>query len=180
VTRLFQLCVVLGIILFGCGTATSGQVRPMVAEDRRPEARTLPQDPRLEALPEGTPSDLPENFVEPVDEGSCISDRGAVVASGPCPAYNGIAVSEARAARDAMFRIRYQELRQTYEADRQVWAAHRELYEAQIARGREEIARLQPTWWDRHGFAVGVASGFVIGAAVTIAITFAVGEATTP
>lgn len=177
---LLGVVVALALLTFGCGAATSAEVRPLVADARRPEARELPPDPRVEALPDGTPADPPENFVEPVEVGSCVAVGSKVLPSAPCPSQGGILVSEARAARDGMFRIRYPELRQTYEADRQVWAAQRELYEAQIAADREEIERLQPTWWDRNGFAIGTAAGFIIGAAVTIAITFAVEEATTP
>jgi hypothetical protein len=172
--------VALALLLSGCGASTASQVRPLVAEDRRPEVRELPQDPRLEALPDGTPSDPPENFVEPLEAGSCVAVGSKVLPSAPCPPQSGLLVSEARAARDAMFRIRYPELRRTYEADRQVWAAHRELYEAQVAADREEIERLQPTWWTQNGFAIGTAAGFILGAAVTIAITFAVDEATSP
>jgi hypothetical protein len=176
------LCVALVLLLSGCGASTVGQTRPLVADDRRPEARELPLDPRLEALPEGTPTDPPEDFVEPVEAGSCIEADTEIAAGAgyPCPSQSGILVSEARAVRDAMFRIRYPELRQTYEADRQVWAAQRELYEAQVQRDREEIERLQPTWWTQNSFAIGTAAGFILGAAVTIAITFAVDEATSP
>ena len=79
--------------------------------------------------------------------------------------------------RDATYRIRYQELRRTSEANRQVWAAHRELYEAQVAADREEIARLQPSWWETHDGEIMAAVGVVVGAIVTVAITFAVNQA---
>jgi hypothetical protein len=105
------------------------------------------------------------------------SEKARII-EGPCPTWGGIAVSEARAARNAMYRIRYKELRRTFEADRRVWSAHREVYEAQVARDRQEIERLQPTWWDRHGVAVGVAGGFIIGAATAILITYAVEKVT--
>jgi len=182
-----RVVVVLVIFAVGCGAAQTPEVRPLVAEDRRPEARELPQDARDEALPEGTPTEPGEGYVVPVDAGECIPPGGIQMpdseddedrfVAGPCPEQSGIMVSEARANRDAIYRIRYREMRDTYEADRRVWSAHRELYEAQVQADREEIARLQPTWWERHDGTILTAVGVVVGAAITVAITFAVNQA---
>lgn len=159
------LAAALMVLAVGCGASTATTVRPLVAENRQPEARELPPDPVEEALPEGIPTDPPETAVEALEAGSCPPD-----AVQPCPAQSGILVSEARAARDALFRIRYRELRRTYEADRQVWAAHRELYETQVRLDREEIQRLQPGFWEEHDAEILGVVGFVIGAAITIGI----------
>lgn len=180
-----KLAVILTLFAMGCGAAQRPEVRPLVAEDRRPEARELAQDARDEPLPEGTPTALPESYVVPVEAGECIPEDGRRVPPsdeeqiipGPCPEHAGILVSEARANRDAIYRIRYREMRDTYEADRRVWSAHRELYEAQVAADREEIARLQPTWWERHDGEILAAVGVIVGAVVTVAITFAVNQA---
>lgn len=166
-----KLVVIVVLFSFGCGASQAPQVRPIVAEDRRPEARALPIDVREEPLPEGTPVTPGEDYVVPVTAGEC---EGATE---PCPAEDGIQVSEARANRDALYRIRYRELRDTYDADRMVWSAHRELYEAQVAADREEIARLQPSWWELHDAEIMTAVGLVVGAALTVAITFAVNQA---
>jgi hypothetical protein len=166
-----KLLVIAVLFSFGCGAAQTPEVRPIVAEDRRPEARELPIDVRDEPLPEGTPVTPGEDYVMPVTAGECAE------ATEPCPAEDGIMVSEARANRDALYRIGYREMRTTYEADRRVWAAHRELYEAQVAADREEIARLQPSWWETHDGEIMAAVGVVIGAVVTVAITFAVNQA---
>jgi hypothetical protein len=166
------------VLSVGCGGATTVVARPMVAENRRPEARELPQDPAQEALPEGIPTDPPETHVEALEAGSCVSEDGSTVAQGPCPAASGLVISEARAARDALYRIRYPELRRTYQADRQVWSAHRELYETQIQEDREEIRRLQPGWWEEHDGTIMGVVGLVLGAAITTAITVAVQEVT--
>lgn len=162
---------VLLVLLSGCAATQTPEVRPLVAEARRPEARELPVDPRDEPLPEGTPVTPGEDYVMPVTAGECAG------ATEPCPAEDGIQVSEARANRDALFRIRYREMRTTYEADRRVWSAHRELYEAQIAADRQEIEDLQPTWWERHDGTILTAVGVIVGAAITVAITFAVNQA---
>ena len=180
-----KLLVIVALSAIGCGAAQTPEVRPLVGEDRRPEARELPTDAALEPLPQETPMDLPENYVMPVERGECIPEDGIPVnpeepahtIPGPCPIESGIFVSEARANRDAIYRIRYPELRRTVEADRQVWAAQRELYEAQIAADREEIENLQPSWWERHDGTVLTAVGVVVGAAITVAITFAVNQA---
>lgn len=182
-----KLVTLLVLFVFGCGAATTPEVRPLVAENRRPEARELPPDARTEPLPEGTPTEPGEDFVSVIEEGQCIGVGGIQMPDsdddedrfipGPCPEQEGILVSEARANRDALYRIRYEELRRTVEADRRVWSAHRELYEAQVAADREEIERLQPSWWETHDLEIGVAAGLILGAAVTIAITYAVNEA---
>jgi len=180
--RRFLAIFVLGVV--GCGGAQRPDLHPLVAEDRRPESRALPVDARSEPLPADTPLDLPEGYVMPVDRGECIPEAGfelpasdePQVVPGPCPEHSGIFVSESRANRDAIYRIRYTELRRTYESDRRVWAAHRDLYEAQVAADREEISRLQPSWWERHDGTILTAVGVVVGAAVTVAITFAVNQ----
>jgi len=180
-----KFIIVMALLVFGCGASQSPEVRPAVAEDRRPEMRELPVDAATEPLPEDTPRDLPENYVVAVERGECIPEDGIPVnpeepahtIPGPCPTESGLFVSEARANRDAIYRIRYPELRRTFEADRQAWSAQRELYEAQIAADREEIENLQPTWWERHDGTILTAVGVVVGAAITVAITFAVNQA---
>jgi hypothetical protein len=172
-----KLFIILAFFVMGCGAAQTPEPRPLVGEDRRPEARELPVDVRDEPLPEGTPATPGEDYVMPIEEGQCLNDEGTAVSEGPCPDENGIMVSEARANRDALYRIRYREMRTTYESDRRVWSAHRELYEAQIQADREEIAELQPTWWERHDGTILTAVGVVVGAAITVAITFAVNQA---
>lgn len=172
-----KLLIPLLIFMYACAATQTPEVRPMVAEDRRPEARELPADVRDEPLPEGTPTTPGEDYVMPVERGQCLNDEGTAVSEGPCPDQSGLVVSEARANRDALYRIRYREMRTTYESDRRVWSAHRELYEAQIAADREEIASLQPTWWERHDGTILTAVGVIVGAAITVAITFAVNQA---
>jgi len=139
----------------------------MVAESRRPELREMPQSPRDEALPEGIPTNPGEAAVDPIEAGEA-SPR------------SGILISEARAARDALFRVRYTELRRTYEADRQVWTAHRSLYEEQIRRDREALEEAQPDWWERHdGTVVGVVA-FLAGAALTVGLAAAIDKTVGP
>lgn len=154
------------LALMGCRAAV--QPPPLVSATRSPEARALPPDPAEEPLPPGTP---PEETIEPLEAGSCYDGRGlrspAAVA---CPSNSGLLVSEGRAVRDGFYRIRYRELRTLYVADRTTWSAHRELYEALRVRDQAEIQRLQPSFLDRYGLAVGLTAGFLLGVGGTLAL----------
>lgn len=168
------------VLVVASGCATTPMVpQPLIAAEKAVEAKPLPPDPALEALPAGTPVG---DWVEALEAASCLDKAGKALpgAPSPCPARSGIASSEARAARDALYRIRYPELRRMYEADRQLWGAHRELYEERVRTGAEELKKAQPNWWQQHGPALGVVGGFVVGAAMTVAITYAVNQATKP
>jgi hypothetical protein len=154
--------------LFGC--ATVKPTPPTVAPgQKRVEDTPLPPDPETEKLPDGTPKG---EWVKPLEKGSCVKADGTPVphAPQPCPNVSGISMSEEKAARLTLYKIRYPELRLNYKADRQVWKAHRELYETRLKLADEAIQKLQPGWWTRHKFQVGVVGGLILGAAATIAI----------
>lgn len=142
---------------------------------KRVEQRELPPDPAKEKLPSETPSG---DWVMPLERGECLDERGRAVseATVPCPAKSGVAVSEERAYRDGLFRIRYTELRKTFEADRQVWSAHRELYEERLKLADKAIHDLQPGWWDRNKLEVGLIGGTVIGIVTSVAILYVMDE----
>jgi hypothetical protein len=163
--------VLVTVVAAGCATAPVVP-QPLISAKQVVEAKPLPPDPALEPLPNGTPAG---EWVEALEAASCLDKAGKALpgAPSPCPARSGIASSEARAARDALFRIRYPELRRMYEADRELWGAHRALYEERIATAEEELKKAQPNWWQQHGPALGMVGGFVVGAAMTVAITYA-------
>lgn len=153
-----------------CACAGYRPYVPTVPEGtKRVETVPLPPDPAAEPLPEGYAKG---DWVEPLEAGSCLDKKGETVAeaSAPCPLRSGIAISEERAYRDALYRTRYKELRTTCEADRQVMGAHRELYEGRLKLADQAIQDLQPGWWDRHKFQIGTVGGIILGAAATIAI----------
>ena len=155
------------VFVAGCAAATPPSY--LVQTDRRPEGRTLPPDPSSEPLPSGIPAG---DWVEALEPGSCIDTQGRPVpdAPRPCPVRPGIAVSEARATRDALYRTRYRELRLTYESDRDVWTAQRELYEGQLHRADQHMRALQPNWFQQNAFGLGIAGGFLLGAVTVISI----------
>lgn len=162
--------------LFVTGCATTQPPAFLIQSDRRPETRPLPPDPSAETLPTGTQTNA--DWVEPLEAGSCLDAQGRPLADAPrpCPVRSGIAVGEARAARDAMYRIRYRELRLVYESDREVWGVQRSLYEGQLGRADQHIRSLQPSWFQQNALGLGIAGGFMLGAAACISI-FAVTSA---
>lgn len=166
--------VLVPFVLAGCATTSTAYV-PTVAitPEKRVEMRPLPPDPAKEALPPGTPQ---TDWVEPLEAAGCLDKAGKAVsgASSPCPARSGLLSSEARASRDALFRLRYPELRQTFEADRAVWAAQRDLYETRLEQADTALKKAEPGWFQEHALQLGVIGGFVLGAGMTVAITFAV------
>lgn len=136
--------------LFFLGCATS---QPQVLWDYEfeevPEELPLPPNPREEDL------NLP-----PDEDPAEVATR--------CPTDPYICITNARAARDALFRIRYDELRGIVEADRSVWASHRELYEGTLAVAESQLFECQRPWWDDYKFQLGVGTGFIIGVGTAI------------
>lgn len=155
------------LALVAC-TPARVHVKPLVPEERRVELRDLPVQPNEEPLPADAPT---EDWVEPLEAGSC------TVMAALCPARSGLLISEGRAARDFLYRTRYAELRKVYESDRVVWSAHRELYETQLAATETALQKAQPNWFEQHAFQLGIVGGFLLGAAATVALTFAVNQA---
>lgn len=143
---------------------------PTVPEANRVELEPLPPDPDTEVL-EGNSS---EDWIESLEAGSCFDATGKPTTTiKPCPAKPGIAMSEARAARFALFKIRYRELRTSYVSDRKVFGAQRELYETRLVIADKAIQALQPSWLDRHKGELGLLGGVILGTGLTVLITVA-------
>jgi hypothetical protein len=157
-TRTIALC------LIGCFACSSAPVLPppLIPEIQRPEKQALPPDPETEALPSETPK---EKWVKPLEAGSCLDENGKPRADAPkpCPPKSGILSSEARAAQDGKYRLRYRELRTIKEQDNRIFDVQRNFYEIDAAKMQRQIQLLQPGWLDRNGLALGVVGGFVIG-----------------
>jgi hypothetical protein len=134
---------------------------PTVPDDvrKRVELRELPEDPAEITLPDGLP---PGDWVVAYESKLC-----EMVG---CHDKDGLVVSEERAWRDAMYRIKYRELRRFYRADQTVWDVHRELYETRLMLADQEIQRLQPSWWDKNKLQFGVVGGLIMGIATSVAI----------
>lgn len=165
--------ILLVFALTGCATVPTLAPTVAVNAEKRVEMRPLPPDPLTEALPPGTP---PEDWVLPLEAGSCFDKAGkpAQDAPKPCPERSGVSLSESRAVRAKLLQIRYPELRRLYEADRMVWVAHRELYEERLKLADDKIRSMQPNWFERHALQLGIVGGFVLGAVMTVSLTYAV------
>jgi len=155
---------------------TTIQRYPGISEDLRPEVRNLPIDPHDEALPDRTPS---EDWTEGLEAGSCLNAQGVPITdhAGICPSRSGVLISEARAARFYLYRIRYDELRKTYIADRMQWSIQRQLYESFLEHANQDIADLTPGWFARHALELGVVGRFATGAIITVGIAMALDAA---
>jgi hypothetical protein len=168
--------VTLGLV--GCATTKASTYIPTVPDnpEKRVEKRALPPDAATEPLPPGTSKD---DFVQAQEAGECLDGAGNPLpgAPKPCPIKPGILSGEGRSARDMVYRIRYTELRKLYDSDRAVWNAHRELYETRLEQAETALKDAKPNWFQEHAFQLGVIGGFVLGSAATVAITFAVNQA---
>lgn len=138
------------VFAFGCASAPA-PLPPTVPVDRRSEEVALPPDPKDTKIPDA------ENWQIPLEVGNCAEKPG-------------IFISEAKAERCRLYKIRYDELRTNYVADRSAWKAQRELYETRLVLADTEIQKLQPGWFQRHGFYVGGTLGFVLGVVTVISI----------
>jgi hypothetical protein len=163
----------LGAALLALGCSTVRTVAPTVPDvlSRRVEDQQLPPDPAVEPL---SGSLAKGDWVEPLEAGSCLGADGkpVVEASKPCPIRSGIAVSEERAARDGLYRIRYKELRRNYEADRVVWGAQRALYESRLDLANKALEQAQPSWFDQHKGELGLLGGLLLGAGAAVGIVY--------
>lgn len=168
-TKLSATIVVLVLSLAACAGPRI-QV-PTVPDSviKRVEARELPPDPAVEPIPDSIPSG---DWVVSIEKGECLDASGTpeVGATNPCPAKAGLVISEERAYRSALYRIRYRELRKTYESDRMVWSAHRELYEERLKLAGKALEDMQPNWLDRNKLSLGLMGGVVLGIATSVAI----------
>lgn len=161
---------VAAILVGTMGACAHAPVIPaQIPAPRAPEARALPPVPEDEARPPETPAG---NWVEPLEAGACLDPLGRPVADAtrPCPLRNGIAVSEERAWRDGIFRVRYRELRALFEADRAVWAAQREFHEARIRVTDDALRAMVPNWWERNALPLGLMGGFALGVALVVSV----------
>jgi hypothetical protein len=93
----------------------------------------------------------------------------------------GILFSDQMAARAARLSVGYSELRALYEIDQKTWAKERAVYGRYLELGDEAIERAnkraERSWWERHQGQIGLAGGFIVGAALTTAIVAAVSKA---
>lgn len=140
-------------VLFAC---TPKYVTPATVPpgEARVEQTPLPPDAQTEALP-------PEFGTDQRSEGLEVGVKSP---------FSGILLGEALAARYQLIDTRYKELRVVATQDRAVWKAHRELYETRLQLADKAIRDLQPGWWERNAFSLGIVSGTFLGVMAGIAV----------
>jgi hypothetical protein len=144
------------LLCFACATtevAEQGERPPAIPKAKWVEEKPLGEDAAKTKLP------LPK--------GADATERVEAIEEGAAAPFAGVVVNEARALRDAQFRIAYPGMRERYEADRGVFSAHRLFYETQLAQAEDEVSKLQPSWWDEHKGDLAFVGGFILGAALT-------------
>lgn len=158
-----RVVIVLAVLLFPACAEVRVPVAPLIPPARWIESTTvLPPDPAQEPIP----ADMPKgDFLDPISKDD------------PSP-RDGYVLSEERAHRDALYRVRYKQIAAYYSADRSIWEAHRSLYEQMHERDVEELRKLAPTWWSQHQGTLCALGGMLLGSALTVGIVYAVSPAT--
>lgn len=142
------------LFAIGCSASTPVLQYPNLSDKQRVEDKKLPDRPDAIAI-------APENdWVKAVKAGD--------VADKP-----GVLLSPDKAARAKKWQDGYNSLRDLYDLDRQVWQQHRIVYEERTSQANAEIKRLSPSWWDENKATIGWVGGFVMGAACSVAIVYA-------
>lgn len=135
--------------------------------------RTLPEPVvSVELPPEPKPVEPRDRWTKPVSV--CTTDEGEETPPGVL-----LSIPMARLAGE--LRVSYNEIRMIYEIDQRTWQKERTVYERNLELADQEIERAnkraERTWWERHSGQMGVAIGFIVGAALTTAIVSAVSKA---
>lgn len=155
------------VLVMGCAASTPVIQYAGIKEKQHVENKTLPDRPDKDKIPKG------EDWVVPLPAAKCTlkSDETKVVETD-----GGILFSPAKAVRAALWKSGYEGLRTLFDIDRQVWREHRIIYDERMGQANAELKRRSPSWWDENKGTVAWASGFLMGAAATIAIVYAVDE----
>lgn len=143
------------LVCIGCSASTPVIQYPAMPDKHRVENKELPVRPDSEAI-------APEN------------DWTKAMKPGDTTDKPGVLLSADKAARAKKWQDGYINLRLLYETDRQIWAQHRIVYEERVSSANAEIKRLSPSWWDENKGTLGWVSGFIMGAATTVAIVYAI------
>lgn len=141
-------------ILFACAASSPVARYPGFDDKHRVENNPLPERPDSEKIP----SD--KDWVKPLRAGECAES-------------DGILLSPEKAVRAKLWQEGYNSVRTLYEIDRQIWQQHRIVYEERLNQANSEVARLSPSWWDENKSSILWAGGFLMGAATSISIVYA-------
>jgi len=106
---------------------------------------------------------------------------------GEAAPLDGLLIDERTGMELALLRASDLRLRTELEVRLDLWEEQETIYEnalaslqSQVETLTTELAGREPSWWNRYGGVVLGTIGFVVGAAVTILVAWAVAEAVTP
>jgi hypothetical protein len=155
-------------LLMSCGGANHEQI----ARDRA----VVPQEAVV--LPP-LPEDVPAARRVSVAVVECQADVPAGVP--PQKVGPGIMLSTDMAARAARVKIAYDEMRALYEIELRAREREREAYQRIVEAADEEAdlwrERSERTWFERHGWWLGMGAGVIVGAGTAIGIAAALDSA---
>jgi hypothetical protein len=154
---MIRLISILVLFAFGCGAATPVVQYKPIPEKQYVETRDLPEAPDAKPIPKD------KDWVKALPAGTTHDE-------------NGVLLSPEKAVRAKLWKISYKSLLELYGLDRQIFGQHRIIYDERLKQANKEIHRLSPSWWDENKGTMGWATGFIAGAAATIAIVYAVDE----
>ena len=144
-------------LMMGCGASTPVTQYPGIKKDQHVETKKLPDRPDKQAIPKA------KDWVKPLKAGESHT-------------ADGILLSPEKAVRAALWKSGYNECRSLHEIDRGIFGHHRVVYEERLVQANKEVSRLSPSWWDENKGTISWAGGFLMGAAATIAIVYALDE----
>lgn len=156
---------IFAVLSVGCGAATPVvQYKPIPA-DQHVETKELPEPP------DAKPIAKEDDWVMALPASVCTDEKGTERKT-----QHGIIISPEKAARAKRWQDSYKGIRNIYELDRQIFGQHRIIYSERLQQANKEIHRLSPSWWTENKGTLGWGTGFIAGAAATIAIVYAVDE----
>lgn len=141
------------LVVIGCGGSAHQAAK-----------RTLPEPlvaAKLPERPDARPIPAVGDWVIPIEAGETVERAG-------------ICMSTEKATRAARYVVSYDELRRLYTIDLGTWGRERAIYERHLGAADQEIERARKeaerSWFELHSGSIGMAAGFVVGAAITVGI----------
>lgn len=146
--RIVAAFVIPMFLLAACGTARKEIVAPT---------------PELEPMPEAPPENV------------AADKRWVISVEKPEDATKkGVLMSAEKAAWLAKYKIKYDDLRTWSGLERELWSGKWAIAQKNLMLADQKIEDLQPGWWDRNKFEVGMGVGILLGALAAIGIMYGV------
>lgn len=149
------VAIIVLVLIVGCSASTQVPQYSTISDKQYVENKPLPSRPDTEKIP------ADKDWVIPLPAGKAAQQ-------------DGVLLSPDKAARAKLWQEDYNAIRNLYEIDRQVWQQHRIVYNERLAQANAEIARRSPSWWDENKGTLGWVGGFLMGAATSVAIVYAI------